>query len=189
MHTDFALILQKLFHAALGAFRSPDGVNVSTESLLEDCQQSIKDLATMLFEYYGKVIVQPRRDLFSKASSLRVAQSSDTSFMTRVEADVAMESAKQAELLSVHADRSALDRRPPFNKKAKGRDGGKGGGNRKVPLSPPPSATAALAASTAAAAAAAAAAIAAVGISIGDSGELASPTAKYPSPYQPKQRW
>ena len=86
----------------------------------------------MLFEYYGKVIVQPRRDLFSKTSSLRVSKSSDTGFMTRVEADAAMELAKQAELLSVHADRSAPTGKPPFNKKGKG--GGKGGGNRKVPL-------------------------------------------------------
>ena len=65
MHTDFAPVLQVLFHAALDAFRSPDGANVSAKSLLEDCQQSIEDLATILFEYYGKVIVQPRRDLFS----------------------------------------------------------------------------------------------------------------------------
>ena len=55
--------------------------------------------------------------------------------MIRVEADAAMESAKQAELISVHADRSAMTGRPPFNnKKAKGRGGGKGSGNRKVPL-------------------------------------------------------
>ena len=68
MHTDFAPVLQVLFHTALDAFRTPDGVNVTAESLLEDCQRSIEDLSTMLFEYYGKVIVQPRRDLFSKAS-------------------------------------------------------------------------------------------------------------------------
>ena len=96
MHTDFAPVLQVLFHTALDAFRTPDGVNVTAESLLEDCQRSIEDLSTMLFEYYGKVIVQPRRDLFSKASGLRVSQSFDTGFMTRVEAEAAMESAKQA---------------------------------------------------------------------------------------------
>ena len=73
MHTDFALVLWVLFHAALDTFRSPNGAHVSAESLLKDCQQSIEDLATMLFEYYGKVIVQPRRDLFSKAFGLRVA--------------------------------------------------------------------------------------------------------------------
>ena len=90
----------------------------------------------MLFEYYGKVIAQPRRELFSKATGLRVAQSSDTGFMTRVEADAAMESAKQAELISVHADRSAPTVKPSFNKKSKGKGGGKGGGkgSNKVPL-------------------------------------------------------
>ena len=92
----------------------------------------------MLFEYYGKVIVQPRRELFSKASGLRVSQSSNTGIMTRVEADAAMESAKQAELISVHADRSAPTGKPPFNKKIKGRGGGKGGCNCKVPLCPLP---------------------------------------------------
>ena len=91
MHTDFAPVLQVLFHAALNAFRSPDGVNVSAESLLEECQQSIEDLSTMLFEYYGKVIAQPRRDLFEKATSLRVSQSSLPGFMTRVEAEAAMD--------------------------------------------------------------------------------------------------
>ena len=136
MHTDFAPVLQVLFHAALDAFRSPDGVNISAESLLEECQQSIKDLATMLFKYYGKVIVQPHHDLFTKASGLRVSQSSDTGFMTRVEADAAMESAKQTELISMHIDRSAPTAKPSFNKKAKARGGGKGGGKgtSKVPL-------------------------------------------------------
>ena len=82
----------------------------------------------MLFEYYGKVIAQPRRELFSKATGLRVAQSSDTGFMTRVEADAAMESAKQTELISMHIERSAPTVKPSFNKKAKGKGAGKGGG-------------------------------------------------------------
>ena len=38
MHTDFSPILQVLFHAALDAFRSPDGAGVYAESLLEECQ-------------------------------------------------------------------------------------------------------------------------------------------------------
>ena len=136
MHTDFAPVLQVLFHAALDAFRSPsDGAGLSAEKLLEDCQQSIEDLATMLFEYYGKIIAQPRCGLFFKASGLRVSQPSDTGFMTRVEAEAAMESAKQAELISVHADRSAPTGKPPVNnKKSKGRSGGKGGGRKGFPL-------------------------------------------------------
>ena len=51
--------------------------------------------------------------------------------MTRVEAEAAMETAKQAELISVHADRSAPTSKPTFkNKKSKGRGGGKGGGGK-----------------------------------------------------------
>ena len=107
---------------------------VSAESLLEDHQQSIEDLSTMLFEYYGKVIIQPCCDLFSKASGIQVSQSSDTGFMTRVKANAVMESAEQAELILVHANQSAPTSRSPFNKKAKGRGGSKGSGNHKVPL-------------------------------------------------------
>jgi hypothetical protein len=54
--------------------------------------------------------------------------------MTRVEAEAAMDSAKQAELISVHADRSAPTTKPTFNKKSKGRGGGKGGGRKGFPL-------------------------------------------------------
>ena len=73
MHTDFAPVLQVLFHTSLDAFRTPDGASLSAEKLLEECQQSIEDLSTILFEYYGKIIVQPRRDLFEKATSRRVS--------------------------------------------------------------------------------------------------------------------
>ena len=38
MHTDFALVLQVLFHAALDAFRSPNAAGLSAEKLLEECQ-------------------------------------------------------------------------------------------------------------------------------------------------------
>ena len=69
MHTDFAPVLQVLFHAALDAFRSPDGVNVIAESLLEDYHGLSR---TLLFEYYGKIIAQPRRDLFEKATHQRI---------------------------------------------------------------------------------------------------------------------
>ena len=64
-------------------------------------------------------------------TSLRVSQSSAPGFMTRVETEAAMETAKQAELISVHADRSAPTSKPTFkNKKSKGKGSGKdGGGN------------------------------------------------------------
>ena len=52
----------------------------------------------MLLEYFGKHIVQPRRDLFEKATKMKVSQSSDTGFLTQVEATAAMETCKQIEL-------------------------------------------------------------------------------------------
>ena len=71
MHTDFALVLQVLFHTALGCFRTPaDGS--TTERLLEECQKSSKHLCTMLFEYFGKHIVRPHRDQFEKATRMKV---------------------------------------------------------------------------------------------------------------------
>ena len=67
MRTDFAPGLQVLFHTALDCFRTPTyGLNI--EQLLEECEQSSKDLCTILFEHFGKHIVQPRRDLFKKAT-------------------------------------------------------------------------------------------------------------------------
>ena len=81
MHTDFALVLPVPFHTALDCFRTPtDGL--TTEQLLEECQQSSEDLCTMLLEYFGKHIVQPRCDLFEKATWMKVSHSSDTGFLT-----------------------------------------------------------------------------------------------------------
>ena len=85
------------FHTALDCFRTPtDGL--TTEQLLEECQRSSEDLCTMLFEYFGKHIVQPRRDLFEKATKMKVSESCDTGFLTHVEASTAMETCKQIEL-------------------------------------------------------------------------------------------
>ena len=85
MHTDFAPVLQLPFHTTLDCFRTPtDGL--STEQLLEECQQSAEDLCTMLLEYFGEHIVQPRHDLFEKATWMKVSQSSDTGFLTQAEA-------------------------------------------------------------------------------------------------------
>ena len=44
----------------------------------------------MLFEYYGKHIVQPRRDLFEQATKMQVSFSANTGFLTRVEAAAAL---------------------------------------------------------------------------------------------------
>ena len=90
------------FHIALDCFRTPTD-RLTTEQLLEDRQQSSEDLCTMLFEYFGKHIVQPRRDLFEKATWMKVSQSSDTGFLTQIEANAAMETCKQIELFQAHA--------------------------------------------------------------------------------------
>ena len=77
----------------------------------------------MLFEYFGKHIVQPRRGLFEKATKMKVSQSSDTGFLTRVEATTAMETCKQIELFQAHADaakrHNGSSSRRPKDKKAK----------------------------------------------------------------------
>ena len=96
-HTDFAVVLYVLFHTALDCFRTPtDGLTV--EQLLAECRHSSENLCTMLFEYFGKHIVQPRHDLFEKATKMKVSQSSDIGFLTEVEAIAAMETCKQLEL-------------------------------------------------------------------------------------------
>ena len=93
MHTDFALVLPVPFHTALDCFRTPtDGL--TTEQLLEECQQSSEDLCTILFECFGKHIVQPCHDLFEKATQMKVSWSSDTGFLTQVKVNAAMETCK-----------------------------------------------------------------------------------------------
>ena len=81
MHTDFAPILEVLFHTAVEASRTRD-TNLFAAQLLKECHQSIEDLCTMLLEHFGKHIVQPRRDLFEKATHPTISQSSKTSFLT-----------------------------------------------------------------------------------------------------------
>ena len=103
MHNDFAPMLQMLFHAALDAFPPPDA-EVFAEQLLEECQQYTEDLCTMLLEYFGKHIVQPRHELFEKATSLAVSQSSSAGFLIQVEANAAMETTRQVELPTADAD-------------------------------------------------------------------------------------
>ena len=97
MHTNFTPVLQVLYHTALDCFQTPiDGL--TTEQLLEECHLSSEDLWTMLLEYFGKHIVQPRRDLFEKDTKMKVSEPSDTGFLTQVDASAAMETCKQIEL-------------------------------------------------------------------------------------------
>ena len=87
----------------------------------------------MLFEYFGEHIVQPCRDLFEKATRMKVSQSSDTRFLTQVEATAAMETCGQIELFQPHADAASRHNgsssERPKDKKSKG---GKGKGGGKV---------------------------------------------------------
>ena len=71
MHTDFAQLLQVLFLTELDAFRTPDA-EISAKQLLEECQQSTKDLCTMLLEYFVKHIVLPCHDIFEQATQVWV---------------------------------------------------------------------------------------------------------------------
>ena len=58
----------------------------------------------MLFEFLGKCIVQPRRDIFEKVTGLFVSQSAGPSFLTQVEFDAACAFARQHDLLGMHVE-------------------------------------------------------------------------------------
>ena len=138
-HKDFSPVLQVLHHTALDCFRTPtDGL--STEQLLAACQQSSFNLCSMLFEYYGKQIVQPRRDLFEQATKMQVSFSANTGFLTRVEAAAAMETAKQTELFQAYAETSRPTQpKNKFKGKSKG-DGRRSGRPLPLQLLPNPAA-------------------------------------------------
>ena len=138
-HKDFSPVLQVLHHTALDCFRTPtDGL--STEQLLAQCQQSSFSLCSMLFEYYGKHIVLPRRDLFEQATKMQVSFSANTGFLTRVEAAAAMETAKQTELFQAYAETSRPTQpKNKFKGKSKG-DGRRSGRPLPLQLLPNPAA-------------------------------------------------
>ena len=138
-HKDFSSVLQVLHHTALDCFRTPtDGL--STEQLLAECQQSSFNLCSMLFEYYGKHIVLPRRDLFEQATKMQVSFSANTGFLTRVEAAAAMETAKQTELFQAYAETSRPSQpKNKFKGKSKG-DGRRSGRPLPLQLLPNPAA-------------------------------------------------
>ena len=74
LHTDFAPVLQVLLHTAIDSLRTIEDDDVqSPEQLLSELQSSTQDLCSVLFEFLGKVIVQPCCDLFQKATGLSVS--------------------------------------------------------------------------------------------------------------------
>ena len=138
-HKDFSSVLQVLHHTALDCFRTPtDGL--STEQLLAQCQQSSFSLCSMLFEYYGKHIVLPRRDLFEQATKMQVSFSANTGFLTHVKAAAAMETAKQTELFQAYVETSRPTQpKNKFKGKSKG-DGRRSGRPLPLQLLPNPAA-------------------------------------------------
>ena len=103
LHQDFASVLQVLLHTALQTLSEPNG-HVSADTLLSECQNSAFDLCQMLFEFFGKAIVQPRRDLFEKATCLSVSRSTISGFLTKAESESAMATARQHDLIGTHID-------------------------------------------------------------------------------------
>ena len=70
--------------------------------MLFECQNSTRDLCSVLFEFFGKHIVQPRCDIFEKATGLSVPQPAALGFLTQVESDAACDIARQHDLLGIH---------------------------------------------------------------------------------------
>ena len=90
LHANFAPVLPVLLHIAIDFLCTAEDDDVeSSAQLLLECQNSIRDLCSVLFEFFGKQIVQPCRDLFEKATSLSVSQSAASTFLTQVESDAA----------------------------------------------------------------------------------------------------
>ena len=87
------------------------------------------DLCTMLFEYYGKHITLPRRELFEKATGLRVTPADQSQgFRTSHEAVSAMEEARRQDLIQHHVYSVSGNRGGMGNTKGgRGKKHGRGG--------------------------------------------------------------
>ena len=121
-HEDFSPVLQVLYHMLDTVSRPFEVDNWDAEAEFNVLHRVSHDLCTMLLEYYGKHIVQPRRDIFEKATGLRVTPGDQSSgFLTAVEADSAMEEARRQDLILHHAS--------TLNPSQRGR-GNQGRGNR-----------------------------------------------------------
>ena len=104
-HTDFAPMLQVLLHTTIDALRTTNDDDVqSPEQLLSKCQSSTRDLFLVLFEFFGKHIVQTRREIFEKATGLSLSQSAALVFLRQVESDAACAIAPQHDLLGIHVE-------------------------------------------------------------------------------------
>ena len=124
LHKDFAPVLQVLLHTSLQTLQEPDDT-VSAETLLSDVQNSAFDLCQILFEFFGKTIVQPRREIFQKATGLSVSHNTSSGFLTRAESEAAMATARQHDLIGTHID--AVRPNSAFGRgRGKGKNGRRG---------------------------------------------------------------
>ena len=57
-----------------------------------------------LFECFGKHVLQPRREIFEKATGLSVTHSTSSGFLTRAESETAMVAARQHDVIGTHID-------------------------------------------------------------------------------------
>ena len=106
LHEDFSPILQVLYHVLEFQSSEFDADHCSTEQYInhmDELDYMVEDLCSMLLEYYGKHIAQPRRDLCEKATGLPVNPGKSTAgFLTEHEAETTMEVAWQQDLVQQH---------------------------------------------------------------------------------------
>ena len=94
LHEDFSPVYQVLLHAADIVIRTEDADSFDLASSHRGLSFVTHDLCQTLFEFLGKHIVQPRRDIFEKATGLRLTAGDQASgFLTQFEVESAMEEA------------------------------------------------------------------------------------------------
>ena len=164
-HTNFAPVLQVLYHLLVnlvqvdadfdGTVDAQDYHAAWVETSATAC-----DLASLLLEYFGKFVAQPRRDLFESATGL--TSGTPSGFLTQKEASSAMEQALQSDLILSHAaafqarqstGRGSGKSRGGRNNRSRGKGGRGRGGSFNTALSRSAAASAAAASTSSAPAA------------------------------------
>ena len=106
LHEDFSPVLQVLYHVLTWQSNSFDADDCTYEQYVDhfdELDYRVEDLCSMLLEFYGKHIAQPRRDLFEKATGLPVNPGKPShGFLTEQEAESAMVVAQQQDLIQQH---------------------------------------------------------------------------------------
>ena len=100
LHADVSPVYQVLLPAADIVTRPDDADSFHLAPSYRDLSFVTYDLCQTLFDFLGKHIVQPRRDIFEKATGLRVTAGDQASgFLTQFEAESAMEEARRQDLI------------------------------------------------------------------------------------------